>query len=57
MHELQGQSGRQFDPLIVAALHDHLAHPVQPVEADGVEGDGVQPVSVESDTDSVAWSS
>jgi diguanylate cyclase (GGDEF)-like protein/putative nucleotidyltransferase with HDIG domain len=27
MHELHGQSGRQFDPLIVAALHDHLAHP------------------------------
>jgi diguanylate cyclase (GGDEF)-like protein/putative nucleotidyltransferase with HDIG domain len=57
MHELQGQSGRQFDPLIVAALHDHLAHPVQPVEADGVEGDGAQPDGVESDADSVAWSS
>ena len=27
MHELQGESGRQFDPLIVAALHEHLAHP------------------------------
>ena len=25
MHELQGEAGRQFDPLVVAALHDHLA--------------------------------
>lgn len=28
MHELHGQSGRQFDPLVVSALHDHLSHPV-----------------------------
>jgi diguanylate cyclase (GGDEF)-like protein/putative nucleotidyltransferase with HDIG domain len=27
MHELHGESGRQFDPLVVSALHDHLAHP------------------------------
>jgi diguanylate cyclase (GGDEF)-like protein/putative nucleotidyltransferase with HDIG domain len=26
MHELQAESGRQFDPLVVAALHDWLAH-------------------------------
>ncbi len=25
MHELQGEAGRQLDPLVVAALHDHLA--------------------------------
>jgi diguanylate cyclase (GGDEF)-like protein/putative nucleotidyltransferase with HDIG domain len=34
MHELQGESGRQFDPLIVAALHEHLAHPVTLAEAE-----------------------
>jgi putative nucleotidyltransferase with HDIG domain len=28
MHELQGESGRQFDPLIVSTLHEHLAHPL-----------------------------
>ena len=28
MHELQGQSGLQFDPLVVSTLHEHLAHPV-----------------------------
>jgi diguanylate cyclase (GGDEF)-like protein/putative nucleotidyltransferase with HDIG domain len=44
MHELQGESGRQFDPLIVAALHDHLAHPAQPLEADVLDSE-------------VAWSS
>jgi diguanylate cyclase (GGDEF)-like protein/putative nucleotidyltransferase with HDIG domain len=27
MHELHGQSGRQFDPLVVSALHEHLSHP------------------------------
>jgi diguanylate cyclase (GGDEF)-like protein/putative nucleotidyltransferase with HDIG domain len=27
MHELHGQSGRQFDPLIVSALHEHLSQP------------------------------
>ena len=27
MHELQGESGRQFDPLVVSTLHEHLAHP------------------------------
>jgi len=25
MHELQGEAGRQLDPLVVVALHDHLA--------------------------------
>jgi diguanylate cyclase (GGDEF)-like protein/putative nucleotidyltransferase with HDIG domain len=28
MHELQGESGRQFDPLVVSTLHEHLAHPL-----------------------------
>jgi diguanylate cyclase (GGDEF)-like protein/putative nucleotidyltransferase with HDIG domain len=27
IHEVQSESGRQFDPLIVAALHEHFAHP------------------------------
>jgi diguanylate cyclase (GGDEF)-like protein/putative nucleotidyltransferase with HDIG domain len=27
MHELEGEAGRQFDPLIVATLRDHLANP------------------------------
>jgi diguanylate cyclase (GGDEF)-like protein/putative nucleotidyltransferase with HDIG domain len=27
MHELHGESGRQFDPLVVSALHEHLSHP------------------------------
>ena len=31
MHELQGQSGLQFDPLVVSTLHEHLAHPVTKV--------------------------
>ena len=31
MNELQSESGRQFDPLVVAALHDLLAHQ-QPAE-------------------------
>jgi len=26
IHEVQSESGRQFDPLVVAALHDHFAH-------------------------------
>ena len=47
MHELQGESGRQFDPLIVAALHEHLAHPASAVEASTVEATEAQ----------VAWSS
>jgi diguanylate cyclase (GGDEF)-like protein len=25
MHELQGEAGRQFDPLVVAVLHEHLS--------------------------------
>ena len=29
MHEIQGESGRQFDPLVVSALHDHFAHPAR----------------------------
>jgi putative nucleotidyltransferase with HDIG domain len=32
MHELQGESGRQFDPLVVSTLHEHLAHPVARTE-------------------------
>ena len=27
IHELQSESGRQFDPLVVSALHEHFAHP------------------------------
>jgi diguanylate cyclase (GGDEF)-like protein/putative nucleotidyltransferase with HDIG domain len=27
IHEIQSESGRQFDPLIVSALHEHFAHP------------------------------
>jgi two-component system cell cycle response regulator len=27
MHELRVESGRQFDPVVVAALHNHLAQP------------------------------
>jgi HD-GYP domain-containing protein (c-di-GMP phosphodiesterase class II) len=27
IHEIQRESGRQFDPLIVSALHEHFAHP------------------------------
>ena len=27
IHEIQSESGRQFDPLVVSALHDHFAHP------------------------------
>jgi diguanylate cyclase (GGDEF)-like protein/putative nucleotidyltransferase with HDIG domain len=27
MHELEGEAGRQFDPLVVATLRDHLARP------------------------------
>ena len=27
MHEVQSESGRQFDPLVVSALHEHFAHP------------------------------
>jgi diguanylate cyclase (GGDEF)-like protein/putative nucleotidyltransferase with HDIG domain len=26
IHEVQSESGRQFDPLVVAALHEHFAH-------------------------------
>ena len=46
MHELQGESGRQFDPLIVAALHEHLAHPESAVEAEAA-----------TEQQQVAWSS
>lgn len=28
MNELRGEAGRQFDPLVVAALHDHLSESV-----------------------------
>jgi diguanylate cyclase (GGDEF)-like protein/putative nucleotidyltransferase with HDIG domain len=27
IHEIQSESGRQFDPLVVSALHEHFAHP------------------------------
>jgi diguanylate cyclase (GGDEF)-like protein/putative nucleotidyltransferase with HDIG domain len=27
IHEVQSESGRQFDPLVVSALHEHFAHP------------------------------
>jgi diguanylate cyclase (GGDEF)-like protein len=27
MHEIQCESGRQFDPLVVSALHEHFANP------------------------------
>jgi len=33
IHELQSESGRQFDPLVVSALHEHFAHPA-PQEED-----------------------
>jgi HD-GYP domain-containing protein (c-di-GMP phosphodiesterase class II) len=26
IHEVQSESGRQFDPLVVSALHEHFAH-------------------------------
>jgi diguanylate cyclase (GGDEF)-like protein/putative nucleotidyltransferase with HDIG domain len=29
IHELQTESGRQFDPLVVGALHEHFAYPSQ----------------------------
>jgi diguanylate cyclase (GGDEF)-like protein/putative nucleotidyltransferase with HDIG domain len=29
IHELQSESGRQFDPLVVTALHEHFAYPAQ----------------------------
>jgi diguanylate cyclase (GGDEF)-like protein/putative nucleotidyltransferase with HDIG domain len=40
MNELQGEAGRQFDPLVVAALHDYLAEllsVVEPAEAARLE--------------------
>jgi diguanylate cyclase (GGDEF)-like protein/putative nucleotidyltransferase with HDIG domain len=30
IHEVQSESGRQFDPLVVSALHEHFAHPQAP---------------------------
>ena len=53
MHELQGQSGRQFDPLIVAALHDHLRTPCSRSKPTVFE-DRAVPMPK---TGSVAWSS
>jgi diguanylate cyclase (GGDEF)-like protein/putative nucleotidyltransferase with HDIG domain len=37
MHELRVESGRQFDPVIVAALHSHLAHPVTTTQYGGLQ--------------------
>jgi diguanylate cyclase (GGDEF)-like protein/putative nucleotidyltransferase with HDIG domain len=37
MHELRVESGRQFDPSIVSALHDHLAHPVTATQYRGYQ--------------------
>ena len=33
MHELMGEAGRQLDPLVVAALHEHLSQPETSPEA------------------------
>ena len=32
IHEVQSESGRQFDPLVVSALHEHFAHPETTVD-------------------------
>ena len=40
IQEIQRESGRQFDPLIVSALHEHFAHPeASPQPATGVHDD------------------
>jgi len=41
MHELQAESGRQFDPLVVAALHDVLTN--QHKLAELPEADAAEP--------------
>jgi diguanylate cyclase (GGDEF)-like protein/putative nucleotidyltransferase with HDIG domain len=44
IRELQSESGRQFDPLVVSALHEHFAHPVPPDDLPALDSE-------------VAWSS
>jgi HD-GYP domain-containing protein (c-di-GMP phosphodiesterase class II) len=52
MHELQSEAGRQLDPLVVAALHDHLAQ--AETEAVSHHGDD-EPGSFAADLEP-AWS-
>ena len=37
MREIQSESGRQFDPLVVSALHEHFAHPSQSTDGASVD--------------------
>jgi diguanylate cyclase (GGDEF)-like protein len=37
IHEIQSESGRQFDPLVVSALHEHFAHPTSAADQTSLE--------------------
>ncbi len=37
IHEIQSESGRQFDPLVVSALHEHFAHPARTIDDASLE--------------------